>query len=84
MKGFSLVIDGVEGTISPYELFAQTRNEMREMATRKIPENSDEEFREEMKEFQKRIKRAVIKIYKCQHKSTFKLFDEEYDFNEGE
>lgn len=84
MKGFSLVIDGVEGTISPYELFVQTKNEMREMATRKIPENSDEEFKEEMKEFQKRIKRAVIKIYKCQHKSTFKLFDEEYDFNEGE
>lgn len=81
MKGFSLVIDGIEGTISPYELFVQTKNEMHEMANRKIPDNADEEFAEEMKEFQKRIKRAVIKVYKCQHKSTFKLFDEEYDFN---
>lgn len=80
MKAFSLVIDGIEGTISPYELFVQTKNEMKEMATRQIPANADKEFAEEMVEFQKRIKRAVIKVYKCQHKSTFKLFDEEYDF----
>lgn len=81
MKGFSLVIDGIEGTISPYELFVKTKNEMREMASRKVPENAEEDFAEEMKEFQARIKRAVIKVYKCQHKSTFKLFDEEYDFD---
>lgn len=82
MKGFSLVIDGVEGTISPYELFVQTKNEMREMATRKIPAESDENFAKEMKEFQARIKRTVIKVYKCEHKSSFKLFDEDYDFEE--
>lgn len=81
MKGFSLVIDGIEGTISPYELFVQTKNEMKEMASRQIPENADKEFAEEMMEFQKRIKRAVIKVYKCQHKSSYKLFDEDYDFD---
>lgn len=82
MKGFSLVIDGMEGTISPFELFSRTKSEMREMATRKIPAESDEKFAEEMKEFQARLKRAVIKVYKCEEKSSFKLFDEDFDFEE--
>lgn len=82
MKGFSIIIDGIEGTISPYELFSQTKNEMREMATRKIPAESDENFEKEIKELQARLKRAVIKVYKCEEKSSFKLFDEDYDFEE--